>query len=143
MGLFSKKTKEKVVPETKADKPAVKKSAAKKTVKKSAVAKTTSTSTGASQLMIPKNSSIVRPHITEKAGFMAETLNTYVFEIHKSATKKSIADEIFALYKVTPTKVRVINKRAEEVLVRGKRGHHKAMKKAMVTLKKGDKIELA
>lgn len=145
MGLFSKKTKEKVASEPKALKPVVKtaKATAKKAVKKATPSKASPALIQTSALMFANNPVIIRPHITEKAGTMAESLNTYVFEVHKSATKKSVAAEVFAMYKVAPAKVRVINKKAEEVFVRGKRGHHKAMKKAMVTLKKGDKIELA
>mgnify|MGYP003419658161 CR=1 FL=1 len=86
---------------------------------------------------------ILRPRITEKAGIMSETQNVYTFEVEKNSTKDTIAKEIKTLYKVTPTKVRIINLPARKVFVRGNRGVQSAVKKALVYLKKGDKINLA
>lgn len=86
---------------------------------------------------------ILRPRITEKAGIANETLNVYTFEVAKTSTKDSVAREIKALYKVTPTKVRMINLPERRVFVRGKKGMQSAVKKALVYLKKGDKINLA
>ncbi len=73
---------------------------------------------------------------------MNEALNVYTFEVIKEATKHTIEKEIKALYKVTPVKVRMINLPAKEVVVRGRKGTQSAVKKALVYLKKGDKIEL-
>ena len=84
---------------------------------------------------------IVQPHITEKAGVLAENNNVYTFVITKSATKRTVATAIKELYNVTPTKVTVINKAAKKVFTRGKRGNVAGFKKAYVYLKKGDKIE--
>lgn len=86
---------------------------------------------------------ILRPRITEKSGIMNEVLNVYTFEVSKNATKNTVARAIKGLYKVTPVKVRVINLPAKEVVVRGKKGTQPAVKKALVYLKKGDKINLA
>jgi large subunit ribosomal protein L23 len=86
---------------------------------------------------------ILRPRITEKSGIAGEALNVYTFEVAKNATKDTISRTIKALYKVTPTKVRIINLPAKEVFVRGRKGTQSAIKKALVYLKKGDKIDLA
>jgi large subunit ribosomal protein L23 len=86
---------------------------------------------------------IIRPRITEKAGIMSENSRVYTFEVRKNANKPMIAQAIKALYKVTPMKVRIINLPAKRVLVRGKRGTSNAVKKAMIYLKKGEKINLA
>lgn len=86
---------------------------------------------------------ILRPRITEKSGIMNEALNVYTFEVTKESTKHSIEKEIKTLYKVTPTKVRIVNLPAKEVVVRGRKGMQSAVKKAFVYLKKGDKIEIA
>ncbi|NDB58059.1 50S ribosomal protein L23 [bacterium] len=86
---------------------------------------------------------ILRPRITEKAGIMSETQNVYTFEVAKNSTKDTIAKEIKTLYKVTPTKVRIVNLPARKVFVRGNKGVQSAIKKALVYLKKGDKINLA
>ena len=86
---------------------------------------------------------ILRPRITEKTGIMNETQNVYSFEVTQESTKHSIEKEIEALYKVTPVKVRMINLPAKRVFVRGKNGSKSAIKKALVYLKKGDKIDFA
>lgn len=88
-------------------------------------------------------STIIRPRITEKAGIMSETLNVHTFEVAQNATKDSISKEIKTLYKVTPTKIRIVNLPARNVIVRGRKGRQSAVKKALVYLKKGDKINLA
>jgi large subunit ribosomal protein L23 len=90
---------------------------------------------------------IIRPRITEKSGIMSDPQAgesaVYTFEVRKNANKPMIAQAIKALYKVTPMKVRIVNLPAKRVLVRGKRGMSNAVKKAMVYLKKGEKINLS
>ena len=85
---------------------------------------------------------ILRPRITEKSGVMNENLNLYTFEVAKNSTKPSIAKAIKQLYKVTPLKIRTIMLPRKEVFVRGKFGSKPAVKKALVFLKKGDKIAI-
>ncbi len=85
---------------------------------------------------------ILRPRITEKSGMANEALNVYTFEVAQNATKPSIAKAIKLLYKVTPLKIRTINLPRKSVFVRGKSGKQSAIKKALVFLKKGDKIDL-
>lgn len=83
---------------------------------------------------------LLRPRITEKTGVMSETQNVYTFEVLKDSTKEAIAREVKTLYKVNPIKVRIVNLPAKKVFVRGKKGTHSAVKKAMIYLKKGEKI---
>jgi large subunit ribosomal protein L23 len=85
-------------------------------------------------------SAIKSPKVTEKAGIKAESQNVYTFEIHKEATKHNVMDAIKKIYKVTPIKVNIINLPAKKVFQRGKAGRKKSIKKALVFLKKGDKI---
>ncbi|USN55987.1 MAG: 50S ribosomal protein L23 [Candidatus Peribacteria bacterium] len=81
------------------------------------------------------------PMITEKAYKQVESLNTYFFRVHKDANKNDVKACIQSLYNVEPTSVRIVNVpykgRMQRKLVR------RAFKKAIVTLKKDDKIELA
>lgn len=84
---------------------------------------------------------IVRPRVTEKATMSAES-GVYVFEVSKNSTKTQIAKAVANMYKVTPTKVRVVNLPAKSVFIRGKWGTKSPIKKAYVYLKKGDKIEI-
>lgn len=84
---------------------------------------------------------IVRPHITEKAAILAEK-GTYVFEVAKDTNKIEIAKAIQALYNVTPVRVNIINLPDTRVFVRNRKGVKSGLRKALVTLKKGDKIEI-
>lgn len=84
---------------------------------------------------------IKKPRITEKSGIQAEALGVYTFEVTEKANKKNIAKAVKELYKVTPVKVNIINLPAKIVFTRGKSGRKAGVKKAVVYLKKGDKIE--
>lgn len=86
------------------------------------------------------SSVLLRPHITEKASMLAEK-NTYVFEIHPKANKKEVAAAITSAYKVTPARVHIVNLPAKKVFSRGRKGMQSGLKKAIVYLKHGDKIE--
>ncbi len=85
---------------------------------------------------------LLSPRITEKAALAADKNNVYVFEVMKTATKKSIATSVKETYKVTPEKVNVVNIKPRAVFIRGKKGFKNGVKKAYVYLKKGDKIEV-
>ncbi len=88
------------------------------------------------------NSSIIlKPRITEKSGIMSQKSNAYTFEIKPSASKNEVAKAIRELYKVTPLKVNVTNLPRKRILSRGKKGWSGGIKKAVVYLKKDDKIE--
>ena len=87
-----------------------------------------------------KSTIIKRPRITEKATMLAEN-NVYTFDISLEATKKEVAKVIEALYKVKPLKIAVSYVKAKKIFARGKAGVKKGGKKALVYLKKGDKIE--
>jgi large subunit ribosomal protein L23 len=86
---------------------------------------------------------IKKPRITEKSGLQAELLGVYTFEVTEKANKKNITKAIKELYKVTPVKVNIINLPAKAIFSRGKNGRKAGIKKAVVYLKKGDKIEFA
>jgi large subunit ribosomal protein L23 len=142
MALFgSKKNKEVVVKDTSIKK---EKRATTKVVKTAVVPVVTKSESPASPIIHrgQHHDIIIRPRITEKSGIMSENSSVYTFEVRKNANKPMIAQAIKALYKVTPMKVRIINLPAKRVLVRGKRGTSNAVKKAMVYLKKGEKINL-
>ncbi len=83
---------------------------------------------------------IIRPHITEKSGLLSQG-GVYTFVISAKANKDSISKAVKTLYKVTPVKIALINNPSKRVFVRGKRGVVSGIRKAVVTVKKGDKIE--
>lgn len=80
------------------------------------------------------------PRITEKAAILAEK-NAYTFEINPQANKIDVARAIKKVYNVEPVRVNITKLPARNVIVRGRRGVKSAVKKAIVYLKKGDKIE--
>lgn len=84
---------------------------------------------------------IIKPRITEKSGLQAENLGVYTFEVTAKANKKNIAKAVKEIYKVTPVKVNITNLPPKVVFTRGKTGRKSGVKKAVVYLKKGDKIE--
>lgn len=87
------------------------------------------------------NTNIIKnPRITEKASF-AQEQNVYTFDITKSANKTEIKKAVFALYKVHPVKVNVLNIPRKSIMSKGKLGMRGGGRKAFIYLKKGDKIE--
>ncbi len=89
----------------------------------------------------PDVSLIGKPRITEKAS-MLSGLNVYTFDIVKSLSKGEIKKTIFAIYKVHPVKVNVLNFPRKVSMFKGQKGLRGGGKKALVYLKAGDKIEL-
>ena len=87
------------------------------------------------------SSVIMRPRITEKSGIASQKLNAYTFEIRASASKNEVMKAVKELYKVIPVKINVINLPRKSVFSRGKKGFVSGVRKAVVYLKKGDKIE--
>lgn len=83
---------------------------------------------------------LLRPRITEKASFIAES-KVYTFEIAADATKRQVAEAVKVFYEVTPIKVNIVKNPSKEIFVRGKKGTSAGVKKAYVYLKEGDKIE--
>ena len=86
--------------------------------------------------------SIRSPVITEKATGLSEQ-NKVIFKVHENATKLSIKKNIEKIFKVNVIKINTINKKSKNKIVRGKLGVKKGFKKAVVTLKKGQSIDLA
>ncbi len=85
---------------------------------------------------------IISPNITEKSTSLSE-FNKVVFKVHKGANKKSIKKSIEKIFKVNVIKINTINIKGKTKLVRNKKAHKPGYKKAIVTLKKGQSIDLA
>ena len=85
---------------------------------------------------------IISPNITEKATSLSE-FNKIVFKVSKRSNKKSIKKIIEKIFKVNVTKINTINFRGKNKLVRGKKAYKPGYKKAVVTLKKGQSIDLS
>ncbi len=85
---------------------------------------------------------IVSPVITEKATILSE-FNKTVFRVHKGASKNSIKKSIEKIFKVNVIKINTINLKGRTKMVKGKKSSRPGYKKAIVTLKKGQSIDLA
>ena len=85
--------------------------------------------------------SIRNPIITEKATILSEQ-NKTVFKVHDKANKKTIKKNVEKLFKVNVIKINIINKKSRIKTTRGKKVRVKGFKKAIITLKKGQNIDL-
>ncbi|WP_404425609.1 50S ribosomal protein L23 [Nibricoccus sp. IMCC34717] len=81
--------------------------------------------------------------LTEKSNLLSAELGQYTFEVYSSANKHAIAEAVEQTFKVSVTRVNVQNYRGKNKRSRaGRPSVTSDYKKAVVTLKKGDKIEL-
>tara|TARA_Y100001970_G_C14173211_1_gene825370 strand:+ start:25 stop:318 length:294 start_codon:yes stop_codon:yes gene_type:complete len=86
--------------------------------------------------------SIIHPIITEKATTLSEQ-NKSVFKVHAGANKESIKKNIEKIFKVKVIKVNIINAKRKTKLKQGRISHKPGYKKAIVTLKEGQSIDLS
>jgi len=84
---------------------------------------------------------IIRPIISEKSYSMIEQ-NRYTFEVAKSANKTQIGQAVSEIFGVTVTDVNTMNVTGKPRRVRYAKGKTRDWKKAVVTLKQGDTIDL-
>lgn len=82
------------------------------------------------------------PLITEKLDHARESLRQYSFLVDRKATKLEIARAVTSQFKVTVEGVRTLVMRGKIKRVGASTGKRPNFKKAFVTLKEGDKIEL-
>jgi len=84
---------------------------------------------------------ILTPLVTEKTTNLSEQ-NKVVFKVPASADKKNLKSNIEKIFKVNVTKINIINKQNRTKLARGKKIKVSGFKKAIITLKKGQSIDL-
>jgi len=84
---------------------------------------------------------ILFPLVTEKSTNMSEQ-NKIVFKVPNSANKKNLKTNIEKIFKVNVTKINIINKQSRTKLTRNKKVKVSGYKKAIITLKKGQSIDL-
>lgn len=87
------------------------------------------------------NDVIIKPVLSEKSTELAEQ-NKYVFQVSMRANKHLVKMAVKELFNVTPEKVNIIRMRGKRKRVRYQYGITPAWKKAIVTLREGEKIEL-
>jgi len=84
---------------------------------------------------------ILSPMVTEKSTNLSEQ-NKVVFKVPSSANKINLKTNIEKIFKVNVTKINIINKKTRTKLSRGKKVKVRGFKKAIITLKKGQSIDL-
>ena len=85
---------------------------------------------------------IISPNVTEKATSLSE-YNKIVFKVHKGANKNSIKKSIEKIFKVKVVKINTINSKGKSKMVKNIKAYKPGYKKAIVTLKKGQSIDLS
>ena len=85
--------------------------------------------------------SILNPLVTEKSTNLSE-MNKVVFIVKKSANKKTVKKNIEKIFKVNVVKINIINKQSRLKIARGRKIKVLGYKKAIITLKKGQNIDL-
>ena len=84
---------------------------------------------------------ILSPMVTEKSTNLSEQ-NKVVFKVPGKANKVNLKKNIEKIFKVNVTKINIINKKSRTKVARGKKVKISGFKKAIITLKKGQNIDL-
>ena len=84
---------------------------------------------------------VVAPVITEKATIASES-NQFVFKVRREATKPQIKAAIEKLFDVKVTAVNTLLRKGKSKVFRGTRGKQQDVKKAVVTLADGYRIDV-
>ena len=84
---------------------------------------------------------ILTPVVTEKSTNLSEQ-NKVVFKVPRVATKNNLKKNIEKIFKVNVIKINIINKQNRTKITRGRKIKVQGFKKAIITLKKGQSIDL-
>ena len=84
---------------------------------------------------------ILFPLVTEKTTILSDQ-NKIIFRVPEGANKKNLKTNIEKIFKVNVTKINIINKQKRTKFTRGRKVQVPGFKKAIITLKKGQSIDL-
>jgi large subunit ribosomal protein L23 len=84
---------------------------------------------------------ILSPLVTEKSTNLSDQ-NKIIFKVPNKANKINLKKNIEKIFKVNVTKINIINKQPRKKIVKGKKVKVMGYKKAIITLKKGQNIDL-
>ena len=84
---------------------------------------------------------IISPFVTEKSTNLSEQ-NKIIFKVPSTANKKNLKKNIEKIFKVNVIKINIIIKQNRTKLTRGRKVKVSGYKKAIITLKKGQSIDL-
>ena len=85
---------------------------------------------------------ILSPIVTEKSTNLSEQ-NKIVFKVPNKSNKSILKKNIEKIFKVNVVKVNIINKKSRNKITRGRKIKVPGYKKAIITLKKGQSIDLS
>ncbi len=92
---------------------------------------------------VDAHDTIIRPLLTERSTIMKEKFNQYVFEVDRRASKTDVRRAVEGLFKVRVERVRTMTVHGKTRRQGRNVGARPDWKKAIVTLEKGQKIDLA
>ena len=93
--------------------------------------------------MINADTVLKHLRLTEKSNKLSSNYGQYTFDVFASATKFTVREAVEQTFKVTVTRVNIINRKGKpKKSRRGQPITKSDSKRAIVTLKTGDKIEL-
>ena len=84
---------------------------------------------------------ILSPFVTEKSTNLSDQ-NKIIFKVPNKTNKINLKKNIEKIFKVNVTKINIINKQPRKTIVRGKKVKVSGYKKAIITLKTGQNIDL-
>ena len=84
---------------------------------------------------------ILSPVVTEKSTSLSEQ-NKIVFKVPRNSNKLVLKKNIEKIFKVNVIKINILNKKSKNKFTRGRKVKIKGYKKAIITLKKGQSIDL-
>jgi len=93
-------------------------------------------------MRLSKHQILIRPVLTEKTTHAIEARNSYVFEIARDANKIQVRRAVEDLFDVKVLKVNVLNRRGKLKRVGRSVGYGRTTRRAIVTIKRGEKIDV-
>ena len=84
---------------------------------------------------------LLAPVISEKSYGLLDA-NKYTFEVHPDANKTQIKIAVEKVFAVKVTDVNTLNRQGKRKRTKGGFGRRKAIKRAIVTLRDGDRIDV-
>jgi len=85
---------------------------------------------------------ILMPHVSEKSVMIADNVKQQTFKVTQNATKAEVKEAIEKLFEVDVVNVNILNVTGKQKVFGRTRGKRKNYKKAYVTLKDGQDIDL-
>ena len=85
---------------------------------------------------------VEKPLVTEKSTVLQDIRNHYTFKVRPDANKSEVKKAVESLFKVHVEKVRIIRMPGKQKRILGRPGHTPPWKKALITLRKGETIEI-